>query len=184
MTPTRRGPARVPAALGALKRALYRGGRPGRVARLWNRVDAALYAAGVGVPRQAATLEVVGRVSGRPVTTPVAVADVDGVDHLVSMLGPRAGWVRNVEASGGRAVLHRRGHAVPVRLEPVPVAARPPVLRRYAAVAPGARPHLGVGKSPTPAELARIAPEHPVFRVVPDPEKGPTTGAVRGRVSR
>src|SRR5690606_41513093 len=74
VTPTRRGPARVPAALGALKRALYRGGRPGRVARLWNRVDAALYAAGVGGPRQAATLEVVGRVSGRAVTTPVAFA--------------------------------------------------------------------------------------------------------------
>src|SRR5690606_31139835 len=134
--------------------------------------------------RQAATLEVVGRVSGRPVTTPVAVADVDGVDHLVSMLGPRAGWVRNVEASGGRAVLHRRGPAVPARPMRVLVAARPPVGARYAAVGPGEGLHHGVGMSPTPAELARIAADHPVFGVVPDPEKGPTTGAVRGRVSR
>ncbi|NNH54906.1 nitroreductase family deazaflavin-dependent oxidoreductase, partial [Promicromonospora citrea] len=42
-----------------------------------------------------------------------------------------------------------------------------PVLRRYLAVAPGARPHLGVGPDAPDAALRRLAERLPVYRVVP-----------------
>lgn len=54
------------------------------------------------------------------------------------MLGEDANWVRNVRAAGGRAVL-RHGRREAVMLEDVEPAQRAPVLRRYLAVAPGAR---------------------------------------------
>jgi hypothetical protein len=150
-----------------LKRRLYRGGRPGRLMRVWNRLDAWWFARGPARPPQAAVLEVRGRASGRVRTVPLAVADVGGREHLVSMLGPGAGWVRDVAAAGGRAVLHRGGRRRDVVLEPVPAEERVPVLRRYVAVAPGARPHLGVGPDASDDELRRLAAAVPVFRVVP-----------------
>ena len=77
-----------------------------------NRVDALLYASGLLSPRHVATLEVVGRSTARPVSVPVAIANLDGERYLVSMLGPRANWVRNVKAAGGHAILRRRGHGL------------------------------------------------------------------------
>lgn len=103
------------------------------------------------------------RRSGR--ATVVAVADLDGAEFLVSMLGPDVSWVRNVEAAGGSAVLRRRGRDVPVRLEGVPSRERAPILRRYVAVAAGARPHLRLGPTAPLAEFDRIAEAHPVYRV-------------------
>lgn len=149
----------------AAKRAMYRGGRPGPLMRWWNRVDAVLYSAGVLIPARAAVLDVPGRRTGRITSVPVAVADVDGAEYLVSMLGPEANWVRNVEAASGSAVLHRRGRTLHVHLEPVPVGTRAPILRRYLAVAPGARPHLGLKPSSPLADFNRIAVDHPVFLI-------------------
>lgn len=53
--------------------------------RLWNRLDAALYAHGWATPSRAAVLEVPGPRSGRVRSVPVVIADVDGADHVVSM---------------------------------------------------------------------------------------------------
>ncbi|MFF4772969.1 nitroreductase/quinone reductase family protein [Microtetraspora fusca] len=149
---------------GALKRKLYEGSRPGAFMRAVNRLDALLYASGLFFPRNAVTLEVVGRSTGRPVSLPVAVADHDGERFLVSMLGPDANWVRNVRAAGGRAVLRRRGREV-VSLEEIPVEQRAPVLRRYLAVAPGARPHMPVDRRAPLSEFETIAHRYPVFQV-------------------
>lgn len=129
-----------------------------------NRVDALLYASGVLAPRHAATLEVIGRRSGRPVSLPVAVAVHEGERYLVSMLGPEANWVRNVRAAGGHAVLHRRGREV-VMLEEVPAERRAPVLRRYLAVAPGARPHIPIDPQAPRSEFEKIAHQYPVFQI-------------------
>lgn len=159
----------------ALKRRLYRGGRPGRLMRVWNRVDTALYRLPLLRRSAAAVLTVRGRRSGRLVQVPVAVAEVDGVAHLVSMLGPGAGWVRNVEAAGGRARLHWRGRERDVLLAPVPVEDRPPVLRRYLAVAPGARPHVGLGPDASLARLREVADRLPVYRVL-DAASAPPMG--------
>lgn len=149
----------------ALKRKLYGGGsRPGALMRAVNRGDALLYASGVFAPRHAVALEVVGRRTGRPISLPVAVVEQDGERFLVSMLGPNANWVRNVRAAGGHAVLRRRGREVVV-LEEVPAAQRAPVLRRYLAIAPGARPHITVDRRAPLSEFESIAHRYPVFRV-------------------
>ena len=150
-----------------IKRWMYRGGRPGRLARALIGVDNRVIAlAGHRAPYRTATLEVVGRSSGAVAKVPVVVADHEGERYLVSVLGDRANWVLNVRAAGGAAVL-RRGKPEPVRLEEVPVADRAPILRRYLDLAPGARPHLPVARTASLTDFEGIAADYPVFRVVP-----------------
>lgn len=151
---------------GRLRRWMYRGGRPNRLARAMNRVDGWLYSTGLLLPDRVATLEVRGRRTGRTVSVPLVVANHDGERYLVSMLGEDAGWVRNVRAAGGRAVL-RHGRREAVRLVEVDASARAPILRRYLAVAPGARAHLAVGRDAPPAAFEGIAADVPVFRIAP-----------------
>ena len=151
--------------LSVAKRALYRDGRPGTLMRWWNRMDVVLYSAGLLARDHTAVLDVPGRRTGRITSVPVAIADVGRDEYLVSMLGPEANWVRNLDAAGGVAVLHRRGREFGVRLEPVPVDERAPILRRYLTVAPGARPHLGLKPSAPLSAFEHIAADHPVFRI-------------------
>jgi deazaflavin-dependent oxidoreductase (nitroreductase family) len=148
-----------------LKRWLYRGGRPGLLARLLNRGWATLHARGIA-PDYLVTLEVVGRRSGRTHTFPLVMAAVEGERYLVSMLGNDVAWVRNVRAAGGHAVL-RHGRAEHVRLEELAVERRAPVLKAYLRRAPGARPHVPVDKDAPLEEFEAIADQIPVFRVLP-----------------
>ncbi len=149
-----------------IRRWLYRGGRPHRLARLLNRLDASQIAAGRVPLQRAVVLEVPGRRTGRLISLPVVVADVGGERYLVAMLGNEANWVRNVRAAGGLAVL-RRGTREAVRLEDVDVAERPPILKRYLTLAPGARAHFPISAKAPLAEFERIADRYPVFHVVP-----------------
>ena len=142
---------------------LYRGGRPNLFARLQNRASAIAFAAGIW-PKRLAMLEVRGRSSGRAISFPVVIADYEDERYLVAMLGENANWVRNVRAAGGRAVL-RHGRREVVRLQDVPAEARPAILRRYLACAPGARPHIPVDRHAPVEEFEQIAPQIPVFRV-------------------
>jgi hypothetical protein len=145
---------------------LYRGGHPNRFARLQNRASDMMFAAGVA-PRRAAELQIRGRRSGRAVSFPVAIADVEGDRYLVSMLGANVNWVRNLKAAGAHAVL-RHGRRECIRLEEVDPGARAPILRRYLEVAPGARPHIPVDRTAPLEEFARIAADYPVFRIRAD----------------
>lgn len=147
---------------------MYREGRPNGLARALNRVSAVHFASGVLAPRQAATLEIPGRRTGRIVSFPVVVADHQGGHYLVSMLGDDTNWVRNVRAADGRAVL-RRGRRQAVRLVEVDTSLRAPILRRYLELAPGARPHIPVDQHAPLASFEQIAARYPVFRVTPDP---------------
>jgi hypothetical protein len=52
-----------------------------------------------------------------------------------------------------------------VHLEEVEAGARAPILRRYLAVAPGARPHIPVNRHAPLQEFEQIAKDFPVFRV-------------------
>jgi deazaflavin-dependent oxidoreductase (nitroreductase family) len=142
---------------------LYRGGRPNRLARIENRASAIAFAAGIA-PRRVAALEITGRRSGRVISFPVVITDIDGDRYLVSMLGANANWVRNLKAAGGRAVL-RHGRRERVHLEEVEPGTRAPILRRYLQVAPGARPHIPVDRTAPLTEFARIAADYPVFRI-------------------
>lgn len=150
----------------ALRRWMYRGGHPSALARAMNRLSALQFSAGVLSPRRAVTLEVRGRRSGKVVSLPLVVADVGGERYLVSMLGNDANWVRNVRAAGGRAVLSRGGRT-PVRLVEVEPAQRAPILRRYLALAPGARAHFPVSRHAPLEDFERIAEAYPVFRIAP-----------------
>jgi hypothetical protein len=145
---------------------MYRTGHPGALARAANRISAAQFSAGILSPARAVTLEVPGRRTGRLVSLPVVVADYQGGRYLVSMLGNDANWVRNVRAAGGLAAL-RRGIREQVQLEEVEPGDRAPILRRYLAAAPGARPHLPVDRHAPLEEFERIADQFPVFRIIP-----------------
>lgn len=150
---------------GDITRRLYPDGRPGPVARalnaMWRRVAAAGLSGGL-----MASLEVPGRRSGRLVRIPVVPVRVGAHRYLVAMLGPRAGWVRNVRAAGGDATL-RAGRRRRVRLVEVPPAERPPIIRAYLRRAPGARPHIPVDRRAPLADFARVKDDVPVFRIDP-----------------
>lgn len=132
-----------------------------------NTVAAWQFAAGLLRWRDA-TLQVRGRRSGKTIAVPVVIADHDGERYLVSMLGEDANWVHNVKHVGGRAALKRRG-VEHVSLVEVPPSERAPILRRYLAVAPGARPHFPIDRHAALADFAAIAADYPVFRIVPMP---------------
>ena len=147
-----------------LKRWLYRGGRPNALARALNRISAWVHALGIA-PNYLVELEVVGRRSGRPVSFPLVMVVLDGQRYLVSMLGQKAAWVRNIRAADGRALL-RHGRTERVRLQEIPVAERGAVLKVYLKKAPGARPHVPVDKDAPIEQFDAIAPQMPVFRVL------------------
>jgi deazaflavin-dependent oxidoreductase (nitroreductase family) len=146
-----------------LKRWMYRGDRPGRVAALLNRGWAMIAASGHG-PRRMAKLEVAGRRTGHSLSFPVMVADLDGERYLVAMLGTHANWVANVRAAGGRAVLDD-GEREAVQLEEVPEEKRPPILKRYLQIASGARAHIPIDPQAPLADFAAIAGRCPAFRI-------------------
>ena len=132
---------------------------------VFNRLVELLTRAGVSV-WGSRILEVRGRKTGEPRRTPVNLLELDGVRYLVAPRG-QTQWVRNVRAAGDADLLlgGRREH---VHLVEVPDAEREPILRAYLK-----RWKWEVGQffggvdADSPAdELARIAPDHPVFRVV------------------
>lgn len=124
-------------------------------------------------PRDAVTLEVRGRTSGRVRRVPVLRTRHDGEDHLVALAG-ESQWVRNVRADRGRAVIRRHG-ARRVHLEELPAAQRPEVIAEYLragrrrsgdkAGADQARYYFGLDPGASLEDIARIADLYPVFRV-------------------
>ncbi|MDD9371737.1 MAG: nitroreductase/quinone reductase family protein [Acidimicrobiales bacterium] len=109
-------------------------------------------------------LEVRGRTSGEPRRTPVNLLTVDDRQYLVSPRG-EGQWVRNARAAGGRLatiVGRRREEWVAHEVEGD---AKIPILRAYLA---RWKAEVGVffdgaSAESTDAELAAIAPRHPVF---------------------
>lgn len=149
--------------LGAFKRWLYRGQRPGWIAKKLNGLWASVASKSVQSNGLVA-LEVIGRKSGRAISFPLVMVTVDGQRYLASMLGQDAQWVRNVRASGGKAVL-KSGGREEVLLTELPVDQRAPILKIYLQRAPGAQPHVPVHKDAPLAEFENIAAQFPVFRV-------------------
>ena len=142
---------------------MYAGGRGDTTARRFARLWATVFALGLA-PKRWVTLEVVGRHSGQVVRFPLGMADWDGEWYLVSMLGEKCNWVKNVRAASGRATLrHRR--AIACHLVEIPARERPPILRRYLDTVPGARPHVPIDRHAPVAEFVAISSRYPVFRV-------------------
>jgi hypothetical protein len=84
-----------------VKQWLYRDGRPNWLASLLNRGWAIIHGLGVA-PNYLVTLEVTGRRSGRTISLPLVMVNMNGERYLVSMLGTEAGWVRNVQVAHHR----------------------------------------------------------------------------------
>jgi len=147
----------------ALKRWMYRGGHPNRLTKIINMGWAFLHTVGI-FPSRFVTLEVTGRRSGKTISFPLAMTVVNGERYLVSMLGGEVNWVRNIQASGGRARL-RHGISEQVILKEIETNQRAPVLKAYLQIAPGARPHIPVNKDAPISEFEKIASRYPVFRL-------------------
>jgi deazaflavin-dependent oxidoreductase (nitroreductase family) len=146
-------------------RFFYRNWRPTRLGRWVNRLEA--WYSGLGLPpRVQAALEVRGRSTGKIRSNPVVITTLADKRYLVSMLGPRSEWVKNVESANGDAVI-RRGRRRPVHLVVVPPEERAPILREYVRIAPGGRRHLPVAVDAPLAEFEKIANRYPVFRIDP-----------------
>ena len=111
------------------------------------------------------TLAVRGRRSGELRTVPVNPLDRDGARYLVAPRG-NTEWARNLRAAG-EGELRLGSKRETVRATEIGDDEKPPVLRdyldRWGSVTRGS---FGVDKDPSDEELRRIAPNHPVFRIV------------------
>jgi deazaflavin-dependent oxidoreductase (nitroreductase family) len=154
-----------PAERNAVMRLFYRDWRPTRLGRAVNRLQGWLAGAGLP-PHFMVLLEVRGRTSGQPRSSPVVIATVNGHEYLVSMLGPSSDWVKNVEAAHGQAVI-RHGRKRHVRLVAVPPPERAPVLRQYVRIAPAGRQHFPVEVGAPLTAFSAIAKDYPVYRIEP-----------------
>ena len=132
--------------------------------RVFNGTVQSLTRAGVSV-LGSRVLIVRGRKSGMERSVPVNLLSHGGQRYLVAPRGTTE-WVRNLRAAGeGRLRVGRRVEAF--RADEVPDAEKPEILRAYLR-----RWRFevgvffdGVGPRSSDEELARIAPDHPVFRV-------------------
>ena len=110
-------------------------------------------------------LEVRGRRTGTPHRTPVNLLDLDGARYLVAPRG-HTQWVRNLRVAGeGVLIVGRRREQF--RAAEVADADKEPILRAYLRRWKWEVGQFfgGVGPDSPAAELGRIAPDHPVFRI-------------------
>jgi deazaflavin-dependent oxidoreductase (nitroreductase family) len=110
-------------------------------------------------------LEVKGRTTGEPRTTPVNLLTVDGAQYLVAPRGETQ-WVRNLRVAGdGVLILGRKRQ--PFSAVELGESERPAILKPYLKrwKAEVGVFFDGVTADSPDAELVRIAPQHPVFRI-------------------
>ncbi|MDP9094808.1 MAG: nitroreductase family deazaflavin-dependent oxidoreductase [Actinomycetota bacterium] len=134
---------------------------------VFNRAVARLTRMGVSV-LGSRVLETRGRQSGQPRRTPVNLLTVDTRKYLVSPRG-NGQWVRNVRADGGRLtlILGRHRQAYVGRELSADDARTPQILRAYLTrwKAEVGVFFEGTGPDSGDAELAAIAPKHPIFEL-------------------
>ena len=146
--------------------------RPGWFTRhIFNPMVAFLTRTGVSV-WGSRELRVRGRTSGEWRNTPVNLLTYEGNRYLVAPRGETQ-WVRNMRAAGeGELRVGRRTE--PFRATELPDEEKPPILRAYLKrwKAEVGIFFGGVGAGSPEAELRRIAPDHPVFRIHPPVQTG------------
>jgi deazaflavin-dependent oxidoreductase (nitroreductase family) len=132
---------------------------------VFNRVVAALTRLGVSV-WGSRVLRVRGRKTGEPRTVPVNLLTYEGARYLVAPRGETQ-WVRNLRAANGEGELLLGTRVEPFRSHELTDEQKPNVLRAYLK---RWKAEVGVffdGVSATSPDddVARIAPQHPVFRL-------------------
>jgi hypothetical protein len=142
------------------------------VTNLFNRCVIGLTRLGISIAGSR-VLAVRGRRSGQWRTVPVNLLELDGQRYLVAPRGVTEG-VRNIRAAGGGELRLGRRHE-PIGVVELDDAAKPPILRAYLrrwAFEVGIF-FQGVGADAPEADLRRIAPDYPVFRLGPPPAGPP-----------
>jgi deazaflavin-dependent oxidoreductase (nitroreductase family) len=132
---------------------------------VFNRVVALLTRLGVSV-YGSRVLAVRGRTTGEWRTTPVNLLNYENQRYLVAPRGVTQ-WVRNIRA-GGDAELRVGRRTEAIRVTEVADSEKPAILRDYLrrwAFEVGMF-FGGVGPDSPDDELRRIAPDHPVFRIL------------------
>jgi deazaflavin-dependent oxidoreductase (nitroreductase family) len=141
--------------------------RPGWFTKnVFNRIVAGLTRMGISV-WGSRVLEVRGRSSGEWRSTPVNLLTYEGARYLVAPRGTTQ-WVRNLRVSGeGRLRLSRETEPFRAR-ELSSDQEKAPILRAYLRrwKAEVGVFFEGVGPDSPEQELLRIAPRHPVFRIL------------------
>jgi deazaflavin-dependent oxidoreductase (nitroreductase family) len=132
--------------------------------RLVNPLIATLTKLGLSV-RGSHILAVRGRKTGKRQEVPVNPVEVDGVRYLVAPRGDTH-WVRNLRAAG-EAELRVGQRREPIQAREIANASKPPVLRAYLRRwKRETGKFFGVDDQASDEDLARIAPDHPVFQII------------------
>jgi F420H(2)-dependent quinone reductase len=110
-------------------------------------------------------LRVRGRKSGEWRSSPVNLLTLDGTQYLVAPRG-QTHWVRNIRVTG-EAELLLGTHVQRIKVAEIPDDHKVPILRDYLRrwKFEVGMFFAGVSAESSDAELRRIAPDHPVFRV-------------------
>jgi hypothetical protein len=138
--------------------------KPSGLVKMMNGVFGWLGAMGL-MPGGTVQLQVKGRHSGQMRSVAVTWVEHEGQRYLVAPRG-NTEWARNVQAAGGEAVLKRR-KTEKVRLEGIPVDQRAPIIKAYLKkTALVTKREFGIEPDAPMEEFERIAPDHPVFRIV------------------
>jgi deazaflavin-dependent oxidoreductase (nitroreductase family) len=132
--------------------------------RLVNPLIATLTKLGLSV-RGSHILAVRGRKTGKRQEVPVNPVEVDGMRYLVAPRGDTH-WVRNLRAAG-EAELRVGQRREPIQAREIANASKPPVLRAYLRRwKRETGKFFGVDDQASDEDLARIAPDHPVFQII------------------
>ena len=139
--------------------------KPGKSTNIFNEAVATLTRAGVSI-WGSRILAVRGRKSGEWRTTPVNPLTLNGERYLVAPRGETQ-WVRNLRAAGGEAELLLGKKVEQFSSTELADAEKPPVLRAYLKrwKAEVGVFFDGVSATSPDADVERIAPRHPVFRL-------------------
>jgi deazaflavin-dependent oxidoreductase (nitroreductase family) len=133
---------------------------------VFNRVVSWLTRLGISV-RGSRILTVRGRTSGQWRTTPVNLLVFEGERYLVAPRGVTQ-WVRNIRVSGEAELRLGRGRE-PIRVVELGDDMKPALLRKYLRrwkFEIGTF-FQGVGPDAPEEDIRRIAPDYPVFRILP-----------------
>ena len=137
--------------------------RPSRIEALFNRLMGKLVAIGLG-PGYMRVLDVRGRKSGRVLSTPVNLLELDGAQYLVAPRG-NTHWVRNARAAG-RVRLRRGRSSFNYRVEEISTQESPDVLKAYLSeYVREVQRCFSVQDGADREAFLAVAPEHPVFRL-------------------
>jgi len=136
--------------------------RPGALVKLSNSLTGVFAGLGLG-PKKMVRIEVRGRKSGLPRSAVVNIVTVHGRRYLVAPRG-NTEWARNARAAGELTIKRRAEERV--RVEELPVEQRAPVIQAYLKENTlVTRREFGIDPKAPIEEFARIAPDHPVFRI-------------------